>query len=314
MSTPLVPLAGMFLEGVTEDGDRIVLVASEEPERLAGFEETLSGEVLERFHLEWFRSSYLLRRGEVPFNTVERSSDPPDFEVTTPEGPERVDCAALALEARRLSYRLFDHLRRKLLGGAGNRDFSGIRECLVSVWFGETLSDLPPPRWDDAVIEPLLVAMEACQIDRVALARLNEEISQHGFPEKLPPIIPTGRTPDGQAGFIANLLPASPGNVGFSKGLPFEISLHRPSEVRLADVQSVFERLVQSHDKPEIEHLILTAGGPDQHGFRYPAEEAVARVLIREGGVVGTAQFLKRISVHLWSMREVSEIPIVRPE
>lgn len=48
---------------------------------------------------------------------------------------------------RRLGIALMDHLRQRLVSGAGDRDFSGVSGCVLSVWFGATLSDLPPKRW-----------------------------------------------------------------------------------------------------------------------------------------------------------------------
>jgi hypothetical protein len=310
MMHTLPVIGATFMEGVTETGERTLLLASENRDRLAGFPESVSKEVLERFQVETFRTDYLLRCGEVPFNEVQRSSDPPDFKVATAGGSERLDCAALADEHRRVSYRLMDHLRRRLIAGAGDRDFSGIAGCLLSMWFGTTLSELPPKRWDDAVVQPLLDAMASCQVDRERLARLTEEIARRGFPEVMPPVIATGQTADGRAGFVANPLLGPLEGIRFSTGLGFEVELHRPSEVTATRARESFDRVVNSHDRPEIDHLLVTAGGPDRNGYLYPGEEALGAFLVKDESLVARAQHLRKVTVHLWFMREIVEVPL----
>jgi hypothetical protein len=116
-----------------------------------------------------------------------------------------------------------NHLRERLIAGGGGRDFSGVAGCLLSVWFGEKLDELPPKRWDDSIIEPLLDAVADCKVDHAAIARLTQEIAERGFPQVLPPVIETGKTPDESAGFVANAVLGPTEGVRFSTGLGFEV-------------------------------------------------------------------------------------------
>jgi hypothetical protein len=138
-------------------------------------------------------------------------------------GEVGLDCAAYADQHQRNSYRLMEHLRRKLIEGAADRDFAGVAGCIVSVWFGSFLADLPPKRSDDSVVDPLLDALAACKVDHEAVKLLNSEIADRGFPQVMPPVIATGQTPDGAAGFVANPIRDSTEGVRFSTGLGFEV-------------------------------------------------------------------------------------------
>ncbi len=299
-----------MMEGATQDGERVLIVTAEQPDRVAGFDEELAKDVLERFHLECFRADHVLRFGRPPWHLVERGADPPDFVVTGDGGSGGVDCAALADPHRRLAYALMGHLRDRLIANAGDRDFSGVAGCVISVWFGAALSDLPPKRWDDSVIEPLLDAIAACRVDHQAVARLNAEIAERGFPQVMPPVVATGSTADNAAGFVANVVLGPPEGVRFSTGLGFDVQLSRPAELTVTRALQLVQRLVAAHDQPTIEHLILTAGGPDRRGIRYPGEEAIASFLLGQGDVKVAARHLRSVAVHLWFARRIEYLEI----
>lgn len=75
-----LPIVGaLALQGVREDGERILIINAEAPARVEGFEEPVSKETLERFHLESFRSDHVLRFGAPPFDTVVRGGEPSRF-------------------------------------------------------------------------------------------------------------------------------------------------------------------------------------------------------------------------------------------
>lgn len=173
------------------------------------------------------------------------------------------------------------------------------------------MADLPPKRSDDSVIVPLLAAIAACKVDYEALKRLSNEIANRGFPEVMPPVVATGRTPDGTAGFVANVVAEATAGVLFSTGLGFEVKLHRPTQVTLSEALARLEEIVRSHDQPKIDHLLITAGGPDARGYRYPAEEAVARLILDNLGIGVEARYLKQVTMHLWFSKTIANIPIV---
>jgi hypothetical protein len=148
--------------------------------------------------------------GASPFGSVGRGGEPPDFLVDCDSGTVAVDCVVLADHHRRMGYRLMEHLRGRLSNAAGGRDFSGIQGCILSFWFGPGLDDLPPKRWDDTLVDPLLDAMADCHVDRELVAKVQAEIAERGFPQTMPPILGTGKVPDGAAGFDANVMLHAP--------------------------------------------------------------------------------------------------------
>lgn len=301
------------LSGVTEDGERTIILAMEQPERLASFPERVDKNVLERFHLERFRSDYLLRNGTVPFNSVQDGGDPPDFIVSNDHGVSGLDCVVMAQQQRRTAYQLLAHLEQRLDAVSGDRDFSGVAGCVVSIWFGENLAELPPRRTDDSIIEPLLDELENATVDHQAIDALLATVAASGFPEILPPVITQGTTPDGSAGFVANRLvaPAHAGQIPGGRG--FQIGLHTPQQWRESELQAQLQRITSDHDKPEIEHLLVTAGGPDPNGIRYPGEEAYAAFLVERDDLMISAEHLTQVTLHLWSTGEIVDIKVRRP-
>ncbi len=307
-----LPIIGaMFMGGTTQDGEAMMIVTSENPERVQGFDGEVEKEVLERFHLECFRADHVLQAGVAPFGDVARGSgNRPDFVVNVGDRRVGLDCAALADHHRRLGFRLMEHLRARLVEGGGGRDFSGVAGCVLSIWFGENLSGLPPKRWDDSVVEPLLDCIADCQVDHAAIARLNQEIAERGFPQVMPPVIETRTTPDGTAGFVANALLGPMDGARFSTGLGFEVQLQMSVHVTATSARVNLDRIVHQHDKPEIDHLLLTAGGPDRGGMRFPGEEAVAAFIAEQPGLSVAAGCLERVTLHLWSARRIIEIAV----
>lgn len=302
----------MFLGGTTEDGEPMLIITAENPDKIQGFDREVDKARLERFHLECYRSDHVLQFGEAPFEAV-AAGDRPDFTVTTGGQQVRLDCAALADDHRRLGFRLIGHLRERLVAGGGGRDFSGVAGCLLSVWFGATLDQLPPKRWDDSIIDPLLDAIAECKVDHAAIARLTQEVAERGFPQVFPPVVATGRTTDESAGFVANAVLGPTEGTRFSTSLGFEIQLHLQDQMTYRGAKARLDRIVSQHDQPHIEHLLLTAGGPDRTGMRFPGEEVIAGFLLEQPGLDLEVAHLKRVTLHLWSARRIVDVR-VRPK
>ncbi len=310
-TTPII--GALFMEGTTETGERLLIITAENPDRVVGFPDSgITKAVLERFHLESFQTDHVLRFNEPAFEGILRGEDPPDFNVTLSGASVALDCASFADHHHRNSFRLMQHLRQKLTAGAGRRDFTGVSGCLVSIWFGSTGVDLPPKRSDDSIVDPLLDAIAACKVDFQAIQALNAQIAERGFPQVMPPVIATGTTPDKSAGFVANVLVERAEGIRFSTGLGFEVQLSRPICVTVSEAAARLQRIVRDHDRPQIDHLLLTAGAPDLTGYRYPAEEAIAKFLLQDTEFAVPTKHLKQISVHLWFSREIAQVPVIR--
>src|SRR5262249_19233195 len=150
-------------------------------------------------------------------------------------------------------------LRRKLLEGASGKTFHGIRNCAVSISFGDDLSELPPRRSDDSIVEPLLDALDACTVDGAPAVPGQPVVS-----------VGEGQTPGGEASFVVNL--AAPNSLEGEVFRRFGFDIHLQMQMQLSeiDLRSKMEDVVRGHEKPEIDHLLVTAGGPDRDGLCYP--------------------------------------------
>lgn len=311
----LHPVIGaLTLEGAFDaTGERFMSVAAEVPSQCPGFDPSteISKERLELFHISAFCADYALRHGTLPFTDLEVGANPPDFLGKVDGASLRLDCVAFADTHRRRSYSLMDSLREKAVSAAGDRDFSGVAGCVVSVWFGEQLGGLPPKQGDDRLVGPLLDEIEACKVDFEASAQLSAQIATEGFPQVMPPLLQTGKVEvEGEsAGFVVNVVADQ--EAVFPTGLPFEMRLAKQADVTAASAVEHLQRLVSSHDKGEIDALVVTAGGPDRFGRVFPVEEASMAFLLGLEGVEVRATDIRSVYVHLWSGRDVAEVAVV---
>jgi hypothetical protein len=309
----LTPIVGVItVQEVRDDGERVLVLVGETPHRVLGVDDTLTKEVLERFHLESFRADHVLRFGEPPFDRVRQGGNPPDFVLVENGSKTPLDCVAFADNDRRLGFHLMDELKAKAVAVAGTRSFDGVAGGVVSVWFGPTISDLPPKARDRNLIQPLLDEISACEPDRAALAAHADEVARAGFAETSPPVGTTGALPDGSAGFVVNFV--GDATARFPNGMPFDLQLARQAEFTYSDAVAQLRRLVDRHDKDEIRHLLVTAGGPDRSGIRYPGEEALAAFVLEVSDLRITTRHLERVTLHLWSARQIADVPVERAE
>lgn len=221
-----------------------------------------------------------------------------------------MDCVVFADHDRRLGFKLMQRLRARLVEHAGQRDFSGVAGCVISIWFGAQLRHLPPKNWDDSLINPLLDEIADCRVDREGIARLIAEVAERGFPQTRPPVVATASLPNDVAGFVANAVAAPHSSAQFSTGLGFEVDLARQNDLTESVVRAHLDRLVTSHDKPQIQHLLITAGGPDVEGFRYPGEELAAGFLAQLPDLSVKAKSLQKVTLHFWSARQIGCLPV----
>ncbi len=297
------------LGGTDEGGEEFILLAHEVPERVHS--EDVSKGVLERLHLERFRYDYVRLHGASPFEAVVLGADPPDFVVSTDKDSQRWDVASFALETRRMKLHLFERLVDRLATGTEGRDFSGLAGTVVSVWFGENLDQLPPRRSDDGLVTPLLDLLASTRVDQAAVLANREAIAREGgLPARIVDgAITTASTEDRAAGFIANVVCSPEESIAQLGSHGFQVTPHFPEQIALSDATGLLQRIVADHDKPEIETLLVTAGGPDRRGIRYPGEELVAAFL-SERAVGLRARHLSAVTLHLWASGAIHEIPL----
>jgi hypothetical protein len=302
-------LGGISLSGWEEGGEAFTTIAAQLPQKVAGFQSRVDRTVLERFHLDRYASDDLLSRGSPPFESIRTGADPPDFVVTAEGADHKLDCVQFAFESWRAGERLFARFLERLNESASDYDFSGLAGTVVSIGFGH-LDELPPRRGDDALVEPLLALMGGATVDHQAAAALAAEIQQSGFPEQFPPrTIATGRTEDESAMFVANIV-ADPAGGQVPLDRPVSVDLQLAEHLTVSQLVDRLQALTKDHDKPEIDWLLVTAGGPDRDGLRYPGEEMAASFLLDHAVPPIATEHISRVVVHLWEGAQCREIEV----
>lgn len=304
------PAVGVIsLQGTgTETGERVAILAMETPVPLTESGARLDKNRVERLHLERYRADSFTATGELPFDAVSQGSDPPDFLVETDNGPEGIDCTVLALEERRSAYRLFALLRSRLLAAAKGEGFPNLRDTVMYVWFG--LADgLPPKRQDTRTVDALLKCMREAHVDRERMQEVAAQIAREGFPKQFP----EGgsaifSTPDQEAGFT--VVPSTAESLfgPFVQEAGFACELSMSTEVRESQVRTELERLIRKHDTVGNNRLLITIGGPDRDGLRYPAEEQMMAFVTAEMIQSTPVKHLTRISLHTFASGALAEV------
>jgi hypothetical protein len=263
----------------TPDSEQGIILAFDNGQNVFGPDVRLDKPTLERVHLERYRSDYAMRHGHFPFEGVGIGADPPDFEIQTPDGWKRLDCMVLPFEDRRMAHALFSRLRDKLV--AEQRDFSKIADCWVQIWFNVGRG-LPPKQGDQETVDQLITLLEGAEIDRAAIAAATAEIMMSGFPQHLPEATMPRQTADGSAG--VHIAPQAEGwasatGTPFATALGFECGLAMSTTWVVSDFDAELQRVLVQHDQPEIQQALVTIGGPDKAGIRYPGEDVLVDFL-----------------------------------
>jgi hypothetical protein len=96
---------------------------------------------------------------------------------------------------------------------------------------------------------------------------------------------------------------------GFELGLAYTTLL--TAQAAWQEVQ----RLVDQHDQPGVDILLITAGAPDQRGQIFPAEEAIASFLLEAPlALTRPPSHIKQVLLHSWATGRATELhPAVKP-
>jgi hypothetical protein len=259
-------------------------------------------EPLPKFNREWlfmrrFSSDQALATGIHAFAQVQPGSDPPDATVQTDDGALGVESTALTVEGRRGVHNLFLQLRRRLQE-AEPVAFAKLAGHMVYVWFEE--SDVPAlgrphKRSDTAALDALVKALAEYQPKTDGLWH-----PAGPFPEQGPEL-PLADTSAGAKFYAVPVTNAAPSTMLFSVA-GFELGLAYTTHVTAKSAWAELQRLVDSHDKPGVDLLLVTAGGPDARGNVFPAEEAIANFVIDHPlGFSRAPNHIGRVILHSWS-------------
>jgi hypothetical protein len=298
--------------GTTKEGAPLLALAAEWP--LIWVRTTTP---FSKFEREWLyirrysSDRALATRGSHAFADVQPGGDPPDATALTDSGRIGVESTSLTIQARRGVHDLFVQLRRRLQE-AEPAAFAKLAGHVVYVWFQE--SDAPGPpvephkRSDAPALDALVQALADYEPETEQLKR------QPGPPPATMPELPLSDTPAGARFYAVPLLGGAPGSMLFTLA-GFDIALVYTTLLTAEDAWSEVQRLVDSHDKPGVDLLLLTAGGPDANGNVFPAEEALSSFVVEYPiGLSRPPKHIKAVILHSWGTgRATGLYPDIQP-
>jgi hypothetical protein len=303
--------ASFSLVGTDADGEPLLVV---------GFEWPLSWlrtvQPVEKFHVEWlhlrrFSSDQALATGDHAFGDVRPGNDPPDATVLTDAGEIGVEATALTIQSRRWVHNLFLQLRQALQEAEPSA-FAKLTGHVVYVWFQESAAPGPPVephrRSDAAALNELVLASAEYEPPVDALKH------DGGPPPEELPEIPLAGTGAGARFYGVPIGDGVPASMLFTQAA-FDIGLAYTTPITAEAAWQEVQRLVDKHDQRGVDLLLITAGGPDDRGNAYPAEEAVARFLVEHAlGLSRPPEHINQIVLHSWATGQATTLyPEVQP-
>ncbi len=302
---PWSPPMLMAIKGRTcgSPSEKRLFIGYETPYPLLNQTAQMNKHKLEHLHLERYLTDYYMGTRKMPFGTFTDGNDPPDFVVTDKNGRLGVDCTQFTAQERRGAYALFEGLRQAILDSDRSR-LEHLRGLFLFLWFGDPshAPKLPPKKADAAAVGSLLGRLVQYRHDpSKGIVPCSE-----GMPEQAPDL-GIENAPEGsfygtpiQKAWPLSLFFCS---MGFELGLDYSTT-HSPSSV-----MGEIERLVTKHDKPEVDHLLITVGGPNRWGLVYPCEEALFDLLLGTGSLPAlTTDHIKNVTLHSWETGRIVQL------
>ncbi len=271
-------------------------------------------EAIDQFNLEWlclqrYRTDHTLANGTVPFFDVAKGGDPPDAVITTESGPVGVECTGLTIGARRGAHGLFRHIRRTI-ASQPPAAFAALSGHMVYMWFNESDSVLTRPhRQNDEAAAKELVEALASYCPQAE----NLWVPEGSGPPQQAPDLKMHKTSAGASFYCTPIVTAAPSTVLFTTA-GFEVSLaFTTTHVADKEWAALWER-VKVKDREGSDWLLISAGAPDQHGNLYPAEEALADLLLANPSKLDPLTHLSRVTIHSWGSGKAVDIwPELKP-
>jgi hypothetical protein len=295
---PWSAVAFYCLLGTTKKGAPLLAVASEWPLIWLRTAKPLSKFERELLYLRRYSSDRAIAtRGNHAWGDVQPGDDPPDATVLTDAGRVGVESTSLTVESRRGVHGLFAQLRRGLQE-AEPALFAKLAGHIVYVWFQESEIPGPPVKPHKRSDTP---ALDALIQELADYEPATEELRHHPGPApQTMPELPLADTPAGARFYAVPLLGGAPGSMLFTLA-GFDIALVYTTLLTAEEAWSEVQRLVDSHDKPGVDLLLVTAGGPDANGNVFPAEEAVANFVVEHPiGLSHSPKHIRRVILHSW--------------
>jgi hypothetical protein len=94
---------------------------------------------------------------------------------------------------------------------------------------------------------------------------------------------------------MLNSVPTGP----FFSVAGYEVVLAYTTVHTATAISGCLDRLVRKHDKPGVDTLLITSGGPDRNGIMYPLEQMISDFYLAHPIALKT-DYISRIIMHRW--------------
>jgi len=284
-----------------DTGSSEVLVLFESPYSHPAVGATpISQEAVEELQIQRYATDFAATQGALPYKHLERGDDPPDFKVRLPEDKSRgVDLTQLTFGKRRAAQARFERIRQSVLD-APRWEFAHLQGHMIFIWFTSE-SDLAAPGTDTEGVDDVLSALRGYSPD-TSWTKLPSTDTPEMLPVEELAVDPAGFT--FYAVEFEHAVPASE----FFELRGFELGLAFQTRHSVAEAWSELRRIVQKHDKPKIDDLIVSVSGPSKSGLMFPSDEMLLGIAMDSGIEQIETEFLDRLILHEWSSGRITQV------
>ena len=160
--------------------------------------------------------------------------------------------------------------------------------------------DMPYRSADDQGMSSLLKALSEYRPDPSVL-----QVPSAALPDR-PPILPIASAP-GCRFYAVEMVDAVPASEFFARTAS-ELGMAYTTHHDNQNLCDELRRMIKKHDKPGIDELIVTAGGPDARGLAYLSEHILCAFALEEPLDPPRLSFLSRVVLHLWQTGAIVQL------
>jgi len=166
---------------------------------------------------------------------------------------------------------------------------------------------MPPRPTNTADVKAIIDALASYEIDPEAFT-FTPDSADGGLPPHLGPDTVKFNTSVQGTTFYAMPMQAAVPSTLFFHRTGFEIGIALSTTESPSSLWSELCRLVQHHDNPRTDHLLITAGGPGKSGFMFPSEHYLMNAALDAAAPLTGIQYLKSVTLHFWETGRIVEL------
>jgi hypothetical protein len=277
-----------------EPNQEVVVIATEWPTPYwPSFGADIGRAEHERLHIERCCTDYLLAAGAPLYDRLDRGADPPDFIATMRDGSTTgIDVTQLLTSRRIMAQAQFERIRAAMMRQPRDR-IAKLRGHHIYLWF-PTDKGIGLPQRAEQEVEDVVNALCIYEPDTSWLETEDGTLASLGHREA-----DIQDTESGCRFYAADFRNAFPATEFYMR-TGFELSLAFQTQHAIDDAWVELARLVEQKDKPTIQNLIVTVGGPNRRGLAYPSSQLLFNLALETGLPALAPKHLEEVIVHSW--------------